>query len=396
MSRPPLVLSISILCLLLTACPEAPFPLPAEREKLEEMRFFGAPPEDPTNRYLHDPGARALGEQLFADASLSGCGTVSCKSCHEPDQGFSYTLGAGAPGCGGSDTPRNPPSLLNAPYGTWFMWDGSFDRLWSQAIGPFLNPGEMAGTPAALREKLSAPPYADAYAEVFGSGAEAHSEERVLSNFGKALQAFEWTLARRSAPFDRELLSYLAAVDAGTQEEHPLHLGLKTFVRKGDCATCHKGPTLTDEDFHNVGVQDPTEGRTGRLIGVEALLASPFTAGGEYSDQQSGAEAFAANRVANLRLTFADPARRAELEALGQLTGAYKTPSLRNVALTGPYMHTGALNTLEEVVDFYDRGGDPANSFAGTLAPTIKKLELTPEEKASLVTLLELMTGDVP
>lgn len=387
--RAALLLAASTLTL--TACVEEPFPFPDEVETLRQMAHLGAPPADPTNAVLLDPRAQALGLALFEDPSLSACGTVSCKSCHVPEQGYTYNLGAGAPGCTGEETPRNPPSLLNVAHNTWFMWDGRADRLWSQAMLPYLNPGEMAGTPEILRNRLASAPYAADYEALFGAAAETHSDDQLLVNFGKAMQAYEWTLSKTTSPFDRDLESYLDAVEAGTQEVHPLHLALKTFVRKGECAVCHKGPTLSDQAFHNIGVADATDGASGRLSGAETVVAWAFNAESAFADTSFGP---AANRIANLRTLLADPAARAEADALGQLTGAFKTPTLRNVALTAPYMHTGAVATLADVIEFYDRGGDPADSFPGTRAQNVKALELTVEEKAALVDLLERMTAD--
>lgn len=387
----------SLLCLLTLAlcagCIEPSFPSDADLGVLRELGRLSAPTPDATNALATHPAAIDLGRRLFNDTAISGCGTVSCASCHIPEEGYTYASGPGAIGCDGSETPRNPPTLLNAAYSTWFMWDGRADRLWSQALLPYLNPGEMAGTPALLRQELSTR-YASDYAALFGENPELSGDDELLANFGKALHAFEATLIQRDAPFDDQLATYLAAVEEGTQDTHPLHLGLKTFVRKGACSTCHKNATFTDEDFHNVGVADATAGRRGRLDGIPLVLESAFNAAGIYSDKASGLDAFAANRISHLELLWNDPVRREELEALGQLEGAFRTPTLRNVALTAPYMHTGALATLEEVVDFYDRGGDPDGSFVGTRAGTIQPLALTAEEKAALVELLTLLTGE--
>ncbi len=380
--------------LLVSACHEEPFPTFEEEELLRRMPQLGLPAADPTNRFLGNALAQQLGAQLFVDPTLSGCGTVSCQTCHLPDQGFTYSAGAGGPGCDGNETGRNPPTLLNVAHSEWFMWDGRADRLWSQALLPFLSPQEMAGNAASLRQKLAAPPYAEDYQALFGASAEMHSEDQVLTHFGKALASFQWGLQRTTSPFDRQLTSYLEATLAGTQEEHPLHLGLKVFIRQGQCAVCHKGAALSDQAFHNVGLADDTAGRGGRLGGIPVVLESPFNALGAFSDRTSGPDALAANRLRNLELVYASPSLMEAEEGRGQMEGAFKTPSLRNVALTAPYMHNGSLATLAEVVEFYNRGGDPDGSFAGTKAATVKPLELTDEQKQALLELLELMTGD--
>ncbi|HSP81314.1 MAG TPA: cytochrome-c peroxidase, partial [Myxococcaceae bacterium] len=148
------------------------------------------------------------------------------------------------------------------------------------------------------------------------------------------------------------------------------------------CIACHKGAMLSDDMFHNIGVKDTSEGAPGVLAAGGALLDWAFNAQGPYSDRNNGTEAGRLQRLGN------DLTAKA-----GELEGAFKTPTLRNVALTAPYMHTGDVATLEEVIDLYDKGGEPAGSFAGVVSETITPLELTDEEKQSLVKLLESMTG---
>lgn len=377
------------LCLLAIAAVgcEDPFPSPAEVDAIRSLSGRNSSPHpDETNRLLTQPAAVTLGTGLFHDPTLSACGTVSCASCHQAEHGYAFPEAA-APGCGGN-TDRNPPSILNVGYTDWFMWDGRADRGWSQAVLPLLNPVEMASTPALLRERLLATPaYVTDYTALFGESPEVSSDNALLANFGKAIQAYEWTLNRMDAPFDDQLAEYLQLAEegGGAQQEHPLHLGLKTFVRKGQCLACHKGPALTDSAFHNPGLQDPSAGRSGRLAGVEQLLASVFRADGEFSDSPNWTRSGPAARTHNL--ASEDPALVSGRE------GAFKTPTLRNVALTAPYMHTGSLATLADVVEFYNRGGDPADTFAGVRADTILPLNLTDEEKAALVSLLESLTG---
>jgi cytochrome c peroxidase len=197
---------------------------------------------------------------------------------------------------------------------------------------------------------------------------------------GKVLAAYERDLMRVEAPFDVDVRRFLAAVDAGTAQSDPAYLGLKTFVRKGQCIVCHKGPSLTDELFHNVGLQDKGPGAGGQWAVLQSLLDWEFNAAGRYSDDRSGADA---RRLTTLRTQ----AKQEELE------GAFRTPSLRNVALTAPYMHTGAQATLEEVVDFYNEGGDPDGTFTGKRTVSIVALDLTDEEKRALVELLKSLTG---
>ncbi|NOK22070.1 cytochrome-c peroxidase [Corallococcus carmarthensis] len=362
---------------------EVPFPTEDELDELSALHTQSARPEvDPTNKWGDNADAAALGQRLFEDKGLSRCGTVSCKSCHA---GESYTVEtASAEGCGGHLSERNPPSLLNVGYSRWFMWDGRADRLWSQAILPMTNPLEMDSDATVVRARLTAEPtYTTAYTQLFGKApADESDPDRLMANVGKVLAAYQRTLNRTDAPFDADVRRFLQAVEAGTQEKDPAYLGLKTFVRKGQCVVCHKGRSLSDDKFHNLGLKDEGAGRHGQAAAVDALLSWPLNAAGIYSDAPSGTDA----------------ARLSTLKAQAQskpteVDGAFRTPTLRNVALSAPYMHTGARKTLEDVVDFYNEGGDPDGTFVGVRTETIVKLDLSSEEKQALVTLLKSMTG---
>ena len=372
------------LALLGTGCEsEAPFPSEDELDELNTLHTPSARPEvDPTNKWGDDPVAAALGQRLFEDRGLSRCGTVSCRSCHAGD---GYTVEtATAEGCGGQRTERNPPSLLNAGYNRWFMWDGRADRLWSQAILPLTNPVEMDSDAVVVRARLVAEPdYTATYTQLFGTApADEQDGDRLLANVGKVLAAYQRTLNRTDAPFDADVRRFLQAVQAGTAEQDPAYLGLKTFVRKGQCVVCHKGRALTDDKFHNVGLKDAGAGKRGQADAVEGLLSWTFHAAGIYRDAPAGTDA--------ARL----PALNTQAQSKPQeVVGAFRTPTLRNVALSAPYMHTGAEKSLEDVVDFYNEGGDADGSFVGVRTETIVKLDLSSEEKQALVALLKSMTG---
>lgn len=376
----PHLLSLS-LALLLSACAEAPFPSPDELDALRSLHSAPTkPPPDPTNRFADDPDAAALGKRLFDDQGLSACGNVSCASCHG-GEGFTVAEPT-AKGCYDQRTGRNAPTVLNAGYSDFYMWDGRADSLWSQALLPLTSPIEMASTPELLRARLSEG-YASEYAALFGVPISETADDALLANFGKVVAAFERTVNRTRAPFDGEVKRFLVAAEAGRAEEDPAYLGLKTFVRKGQCIACHKGPLLSDGKFHNVGLADPSPGRRGASEALPQMLAWKFSVEGEHSDDPGG---LATNRLTNLRRELSEKA--AEFE------GAFRTPSLRNVALTAPYGHTGELATLEDVIDFYDKGGDDEGTFVGVKTETIVKLQLTKEEKAALLKLLESMTGE--
>ncbi|MCP3062724.1 cytochrome-c peroxidase [Myxococcus sp. K38C18041901] len=359
---------------------EEPFPTLDELDQLRSLHSLSSHARlDATNRVDGLEAARTLGNELFRDPGLSRCGSVSCESCHTGEGRTVET--PTAEGCGGQRTERNPPTVLNVRHNRWFMWDGRADSLWSQAILPLTNPVEMDSDAEVVRARLQAQDsYRSRYLALFGADPGAEPGPELMANVGKVLAAYERDLMRVEAPFDVDVRRFLAAVDAGTAESDPAYLGLKTFVRKGQCIVCHKGPSLTDELFHNVGLQDKGPGAGGQWAVLQSLLDWEYNAAGRYSDDRSGADA---RRLTTLRTQ----AKQEELE------GAFRTPSLRNVALTAPYMHTGAQATLEEVVDFYNEGGDAEGTFTGKRTVSIAALDLTNEEKRALVELLKSLTG---
>ena len=355
-------------------------------------------PVDPTNRFFEDPEAALLGEQLFFDTRLSATGEIACSTCHQPEHGFadptplSEAIGT---------TRRHTPSLLNVGWNRWFYWDGRADSLWSQALRPLEDPqehgfsrlelvhllvedGELSqsyrrvfgplpeakGLPLAGRPIPTNPEHPDNMAWVTLSEAEQESVNRVFVNVGKSLAAYQRTLVRLNAPFDQYVEAYLRGNGEadGLLSDEAL-LGLDLFVGDAGCINCHSGPTLSDLQFHNVGLptaewMDPTD--AGRFTGILEVLNAPFNGMSMWSDDpQSGEE--------KLRYINHDD------ERLGQ----FKTPSLRNVSLTAPYMHSGQLATLEEVVAFYNRGdSEPA---LGHREEILAPLGLDDDEQAALV-----------
>jgi len=364
------------LTLMLCGCPaEEPFPSSDELLHLQGLLHQLTPQPLSANALRKEGRAVALGKRLFEDPGLSSCGTVSCATCHpSPTYGGNTPL---ATGCNGL-TGRNTPSLLNVAFRDWFYWDGRKDSLWSHAILPLTRDVEMNATPSSLRARLTGF-YATEYSALFGNAPSEEADDLLLAHFGKLVDAYLSTLVKVRAPFDDALLDFTAQVTAGKDvSSHPLYLGLKTFVRKGHCIACHKGPNLTDELFHNIGVDDHGASDPGRLGGVDLVLNDKFNGAGVYSENP---------RDTKPRLdTLATLPRT-------NLLGAFKTPSLRNVALTAPYMHTGRVRSLAEVVDFYNRGGDPEGTFLGTRTDTVQKLNLTDAEQQALLRLLDQLTG---
>jgi cytochrome c peroxidase len=193
----------------------------------------------------------------------------------------------------------------------------------------------------------------------------------IFVNFGKALQAYMRKLVSRNAPFDR-----LVAGNATSLSSDAV-AGLKIFLGKANCVSCHSGPHFTDNAFHTLGVAQTgpnvPAADLGRFTDITALLASPFNSSGVYSDDVN------TGRLTNLVATDANK-------------GQFRTPSLRGIAATGPYMHAGQFQTLDQVIDFYDAGN--ATPLAGTLDAKIKPLGLTAKEKQQLAAFLQTLSGD--
>jgi cytochrome c peroxidase len=268
---------------------------------------------------------------------------------------------------------------LNSAFNDWFYWDGRKDSLWSHPIFPLLSDVELDATPATVRQRMEST-YVSEYSDAFGRAPMAEpDDDRIVANFGKAVEAYLRTLIKVRAPFDEDLDRFVAAARAGTAASDPLHVGMKTFIRKGRCIICHKGPMLSDSNFHNIGLkQAPPHDDHGHLTGIPMVTSDIWNGAGKYSDSPLSGKA----KIDTLATIPHE-----------DLDGAFKTPSLRNVALTAPYMHNSEYKTLEEVVDFYDRGGDPDGTFPGKRAETIIQLNLTAEEKRALIEMLLSMTG---
>jgi cytochrome c peroxidase len=382
-----------------------------ERRRILQHSPLLPAPADPTNAYADHGGASRLGQFLFFDARLSGNGQVSCATCHDPARG----LADGKPLSEGMQTgTRNSPALWNVAYNRWFFWDGRADTLWAQALGPLEQPAEMGGSRLAVVHLICGDAALHAaYETVFGplpnvvdearfprAGRPVPDEpqhphhvawsrmrpddqqvvNRVFANVGKAIAAYERRLISRRSPFDVFVeglrggdASKLSALSPSAQR------GLKLFIGPGNCRLCHSGPNFTDGEFHNTGVP-PRDGGTptdaGRYAGIERLRRDPFSAPGEYSDQREGPAADKVRTIAQGSINW----------------GQFKVPSLRNVALTAPYMHQGQFATLEQVVSYYSTLKDAIQPGHGHLETILKPLNLTDEQAADLVAFLNGLT----
>lgn len=311
-----------------------------------------------------------LGRRLFMDRRLSHNNTMSCAMCHVPEQGFtSNELGA-AIGIEGRSLRRNAPSLFNVGYQRSFFHDGREPHLEEQVWGPLLARAEM-GMPSIgyVTEKVrQLPEYRGRFEAAFGGSA---TSERI----GQALASYQRTLVSGNSRFDRwRYGGDAAALDAREQR------GFGIFAGKGRCVACHvvgeESALFTDHRFHNTGIGWE------RTMHPERASYRVHLAPGTFVEVEG-----------KLLRVFEPPqADTGRYEVTGALKDrwAYKTPTLRNVALTAPYMHDGSLATLEEVVAFYDKGGiDNENQ-----SPNIAPLGLDAEEQAALVAFLKTLTGD--
>jgi len=280
------------------------------------------------------PAKIALGRRLFQDRRLSRDGMLSCAVCHDPSRAFTNGRVV-ALGVDGSAGRRNVPTLINRVYGASFFWDGRAESIEQQVVQPLLSPREMATTPDAVVATVRRDgKYRRQFLAAFG-------REPQLNDIARALASYVRTIRSGNSRYDR---FRSGAASALTEREQR---GMRVFFGTGSCGSCHAGPNITDERFHNTGVAF----RNGRLL---------------------------------------DPGRVVVTQKAVD-RGAFKTPTLREVARTAPYMHDGSLATLEDVVDYYDRGGSANPGLDVILHP----LGLSVEDKRALVAFLRALSGKV-
>ena len=340
--------------------------------------------------------AAALGKALFFDTRLSANGAISCASCHHPDRQFQDGLPVGK---GMSLGNRRTMPIEGAVYIPFLFWDGRKDSLWSQALGPLENPAEH-GADRSMVVRLTLAAYKEEYEALFGpapdlSGAPDHAMpngkgdlalawtamspklqqdiDRAYANIGKSIAAFERTLGPKPTRFD----AFADALRQGKSDVAQSILtpteraGLKLFVGKATCVSCHNGPLLTDNAFHNLGLPGATpDSDAGRSAAVAILKADPFNCLGEFSDAGPG-------DCSELRFM--------ETNSL-DLVGGFRSPSLRGVALRAPYMHAGQFATLSHVIAHYSKAPE-----AGFGTSELKPLGLTQEEVAAIESFLQTL-----
>lgn len=304
-----------------------------------------------------------LGRQLYFDTRLSSDSTISCASCHHPDKGYAFDSQFGI-GVGGQQGGRNSPVSYNRILSTRQFWDGRADSLEAQAVGPIANPIEMGNThEVAVQTVQGIEGYKRQFDKIFEDGV-------TIDNIGKAIAAFERVVVSGPSAFDyyeqlkpfanldeediaddEELKAKYDMLQAGAKAK-PMSESAKRgydlfFSDRVACSACHVGANLADENYHNLGIgMDAEEPDLGRFVVTQ--------------DEKD--------------------------------KGAFKTPTIRNVVYSAPYMHDGSLKTLEEVVEHYSKGGTP-NPW---LSDKMKKLDLTDQEKKDLVEFMKACTGDFP
>lgn len=331
---------------------------------------LGLPPLPVPEDNSLTPEKVALGRELFLDTRFSADGTISCASCHVPTQLFTDGRVVGV-GIDGKEGTRNAPTIINAAYYDSLFWDGRAASLEAQAKGPLINPIEhgLSSYEPALKVIRSDRKYMMQFEHAFGIAPEKIDIDDVV----KAIASFERTLIAGDSAFDR----YRYGGDPNALSASAI-AGFKVFTGRGKCSVCHligkSSATLTDNQYHNIGVSLPEiQGRLNDV--VNAFIESKLD--GRAVDHS----VLTAENISQLG-RFAVTLNPTDI-------GNFRTPSLRNVALTAPYMHDGSLKTLEDVVAFYAKGG----SGSSLQHPMIRKLRLTKTEERQLVDFMESLTS---
>jgi cytochrome c peroxidase len=412
-----------------------------ERAALRALRYDDRPPPpDASNRMADDPAARRFGQRLFFDPGFSGpliegdndgrggtlglrgeAGKVSCAGCHLPESGFVDTRSRGQQiSLAAMWTRRRTPTLLEAAFAPLHGWDGRRDSMWSQAIGVIENEREfnsgrlfvaqqlyarhrpeyeaifgampplddarrfppLAPTEAGCRERMTAMGAVYDCRGRPGDGADydgmAPADQALVTtvvvNAAKALDAYVRLLRCGPSRFDAWLDGDGTALGRAEQR------GAALLAGKARCLDCHGGPNLTDHAFHNVGLRPGVVAVAfidtddhGAAAGIAGALIDPLNVRGAFSDGDDG---------------------RLPAEVTPAMEGAFRTPTLRCLSGQPSFMHTGHLGTLDQVIAFFDRGGDPAGGYPGQ--SELRRLGLSARERADLAALLGALEGTGP
>jgi cytochrome c peroxidase len=397
-----------------------------EFDLIKQFQLTSGPPSDTTNKYADNEQVAAFGQQLFFEKSYAGkltiadpvlgappaTGTIACASCHDVTHFYVDTRSKpNNMSLGAKWTTRNAPTLVNVAYYQWFSWGGKEDSLWYQGangcesavnfggnrlqyahmlyvkyraqyntlfdpdLDPRLDPADASGKfPDNAAPGTAGTPLDMAWKAM--GDEERDIVNTIMANIGKAIEAYERKLISRNAPIDKYIAGDYTALTPAAKR------GLRLFIGKAACVDCHSGPTFTDNKFHNTGV--PQAGintpvtDNGRFDEIPKTLSNNFNTSTKYSDDQDFGKA-----------------KLKDLAPTEDLRGKFRTGMLRQIEMTGPYMHNGSLETLEDVVRFYNWGGGSAG-FAGTKSSAMVPLLLTDDEQTDLVAFLHALTGEPP
>lgn len=318
---------------------------------LEPFKSVPVPEQNPKT-----PEKIELGKMLFFYRRLSGDGTMSCATCHNPDQAYTdgQEISLSYPT---TKNWRNTPTLINIAFYKYLFHDGRVSTLEDQALFPIMSAFEMNLNLDFLEEKIRiVPEYVDAFKKVFNGDV---TRERIAM----AIAAFERTLVSVNSPLDRYLKGDKNALSGEAKK------GLEIFTGKGKCNECHHGVNLSDDKFHALHIpENPSLQNDPRITATRRFVAKVY----HYEDYKNLTE---------------DPGRYLITKDKKDWK-AFRTPTLREIAKTAPYMHNGIFKTIDEVIEFLDKGGGKGNT-------ELKPLKLTKEEKRYLkVFLLEALSGD--
>ncbi len=378
-------------------------------ERMLRHEFDGTILADSTNAVADNSDAARLGQYLFFDTELSADGQQSCATCHQPEHGFSdpepLSTAIGT-------TQRHTPTLINVALNRWFYWDGRCDTLWCQAAAPLEDVNEHGTNRLAVAHRIhNDEEVATAYEALFGDlpdltdadrfpanarpypDDESHPEHVawetmteadqtaatvVFVNAAKAIAAYERTLIQTGSPFDEMLLAFQSGDSSGGSAlSASAKQGASLFFGDGVCWACHSGPGFSNKEFHNIALPeaDGIDNESGgRYDGIAALQANPLNSMGSYSDDPSDAD---------LKLTY--------LVQSPEEIGSYKTPGLRNLLDTAPYMHGGHFATLTEVVQHYNQMDD--RPIIGHREELLLPLFWTDTQVGQVVAFLESLQG---
>ncbi|MGB9891261.1 cytochrome-c peroxidase [Thermodesulfovibrio sp. Kuro-1] len=322
-----------------------------KKKKIEPLPAVSVPENNPMTQEKIE-----LGKKLFFDRRLSGDGTTSCASCHDPEKAFTDAseISLSYPT---TRNFRNAPTLMNSAYAKHLFWDGRAKTLEEQAEFPIMSPFEMNQNLDFVEEEIRiVPEYREAFKRIFGQDVN-------IKLIAKAIAAFERTLISKNAPIDRYLKGDKNALSSEAKR------GLEIFTGKGKCIDCHYGYYLSDQEFHALMVpENPKYANEDKFIVTRRYVAKI----NKYPDYMNIKE---------------DLGRYFKTKKQKDYK-AFKTPTLREVAKTAPYMHNGIFKSLDEVIDFFNKGGGEGNKV-------LKPLNLTEEEKKVLKTfLVEALSGE--